>query len=85
VKYAFIARHRSVWPTRTMCRVLGVSASGFYDWLDRPQSAMEQSNARLLGRIKEVFAASDATYGSPRVVLDLRDAGETCSLNRVSP
>jgi putative transposase len=35
VKYGFIARHRSVWPTRTMCRIMAVSHSGFYEWLDR--------------------------------------------------
>lgn len=84
MKYAFIARHRHVWPTRTMCRVIGVSASGFYDWLKRPESARAQANARLLSRIREVFSSSDRTYGSPRVVLDLRDAGEACSENRVA-
>ena len=31
VKYGFIARHRSVWPTRTMCRVLAVSHNGLYE------------------------------------------------------
>ncbi|WP_422388884.1 IS3 family transposase [Keguizhuia sedimenti] len=84
VKYAFIARHRHVWPTRTMCRVIGVSTSGFYDWLKRPESLRAQANARLLSRIREAFTSSDRTYGSPRVVLDLRDAGETCSENRVA-
>jgi transposase-like protein len=68
VPYGFIARHRNVWPTRTMCRVLGVSASGFYDWLERPQSLRQQANARLLGHIRASFAASDRTYGSPRIV-----------------
>jgi putative transposase len=67
-----------------MCRVMGVSASGFYDWLNRPPSYRELANAKLLARIREVFADSDQTYGSPRVVMDLRDAGETCSLNRVA-
>jgi putative transposase len=67
-----------------MCRVLGVSASGFYDWRNRPQSAREVANANLLAKIRTIFASSDSTYGSPRVVLDLRDAGETCSVNRVA-
>jgi len=84
VKYGFIARHRSVWPTRTMCRVLGVSSSGFYDWFERPLSSRQQANAKLLTRIRDSFAASDQTYGSPRIVRDLQAAGETCSVNRVA-
>ena len=84
MKYGFIARHRRVWPTRTMCRVLGVSASGFYDWFERPQSKRGQANAQLLVRIRDSFAASDRTYGSPRILRDLQATGETCSVNRVA-
>jgi putative transposase len=67
-----------------MCRVLGVSASGFYDWFERPQSKREQANAQLIVRIRVSFAASDGTYGSPRILHDLQAAGETCSVNRVA-
>jgi putative transposase len=67
-----------------MCRVLGVSASGFYDWFERPQSKREQANAQLIVRIRASFAASDGTYGSPRILHDLQAAGETCSANRVA-
>ena len=82
MKYGFIARHRRVWPTRTMCRVLGVSASGFYDWFERSQSKREQANAQLIVRTRASFAASDGTYGSPCILHDLQVAGETCSANR---
>ena len=51
-----------------MCRVLGVSTSGFYDWFERPESLRQQANATLLLRIRESFAASVRTYGSPRIV-----------------
>lgn len=47
MKYAFIARHRSVWPTRMMCRVMAVSHSGFYEWLGRAASQRSQDDARL--------------------------------------
>jgi putative transposase len=67
-----------------MCRVLSVSASGFYDWFERPQSLREQRNAELLESIRRSFLASDKTYGSPRIVRDLRDAGAPCSVNRVA-
>lgn len=84
MKYGFIAKYRNVWPTRTMCKVLGVSSSGFYDWFERPPSQRERHNAKLLQAIKDSHEASDRTYGSPRVVLDLLDAGLACSENRVA-
>ena len=67
-----------------MCRVLGVSTSGFYDWFERRESLRQQANAVLLVRIRESFAASDRTYGSPRIVRDLHDDGVGCSENRVA-
>ena len=84
MKYAFVARYRPVWPTRVMCRLLEVSASGFYEWLNRPQSARSLANARLLVRIRESFALSDQTYGSPRIWKDMTEAGECCGENRVA-
>ncbi|WP_382155538.1 IS3 family transposase [Hydrogenophaga sp. ANAO-22] len=83
MKYGFIARHRSVWPTRTMCRVLAVSHSGFYEWMDRAPSQRSQDDARLTRLIRESFELSDRTYGSPRVWHDLRALGESCGMNRV--
>jgi putative transposase len=67
-----------------MCRVLGVSPSGFYDWLDRPPSLREQENDKLLKSIRLSHQASDNTYGSPRVYKDLQEAGVACSENRVA-
>lgn len=51
VKYGFIAKYRRIWPTRTMCHLLGVSTRGFYDWLDRPMNQHERANAQLLQAI----------------------------------
>jgi putative transposase len=67
-----------------MCRLLAVSPSGFYDWLQRAPSARSLANARLLLRIREFFALSGDTYGSPRIWKDLIVAGERCSENRVA-
>jgi putative transposase len=54
------------------CRVLGVSRSGYYDWLGRPPSAREEANTLLLKHIKEVHEDSRETYGWPRVHAELR-------------
>ena len=67
-----------------MCRLLGVSASGFHEWLGRPPSARSLANARLLVRIPEFFALSHRTYGSPRIWKDLAVAGERCGENRIA-
>jgi len=67
-----------------MCRLLEVSASGFYEWLGRPPSAQSLANARVLVRIRESYTLSDRTYGSPRICKDLVLAGERCSENRVA-
>ena len=59
----------------TMCRVLGVSASGYYRWLDRAPSVTAMNNAVLVERIRQVHAESHHTYGMPRVRAELRDQG----------
>ena len=84
MKFAFVARHRPVWPTRMMCRLLGVSASGFYEWLGRAPSVRALANAALLVGICESFALSQQTYGSPRVWKDLLVWGEACGENRIA-
>lgn len=82
--YEFIKAHRHEHDVRLMCRVLEVTPSGYYAWLKNPQSRRSIENARLLKLIRASFNASNGIYGSPRVFLDLREAGETCSKHRVA-
>ncbi len=84
MKYAFIEAHRHVHRIATMCRVLGVARSGFYAWVHRPLSDQALDNLRLLELIRASWIASGGIYGSPRVVRDLREAGETMGENRVA-
>ena len=84
MKYGFIERQRSVWPVRTLCRLLRVSHGGFYTWVGRPPSHRALANERLTGLIRQSFAQSDRTYGSPRVWRDLLAWGETVGENRVA-
>lgn len=79
-----IERCRDEFPVRLMCRCLKVSASGYYDWSKRPSSAGQIDNARLLGRIRELYEDSRGTLGAGRMHEDLADEGETASLNRVA-
>jgi transposase InsO family protein len=80
--YEFIKAHRGRYSVQTMCRVLGVAPSGYYEWLQQPISNHGQEDARLLRLIRASFVASHGIYGAPRVFLDLREAGETCSKHR---
>jgi putative transposase len=82
--YEFIKAHRGRYSVQTMCRVLGVAPSGYYEWLQQPISNRAQEDARLLRLIRASFVASHGIYGAPRVFLDLREAGETCSKHRVA-
>lgn len=85
MKFAFIAEHVKEFPVKLMCRVLGVSRSGYYAWKDRPPSRRAQESARLLGLIRQFHKRSRATYGSPRIWADLRDElGFRCSRKRVA-
>ena len=82
--YEFIKAHRQKHSVQVMCRLLGVAPSGYYAWLAQPLSDHAQEDARLLRLIRASFTASQGIYGAPRVFLDLREAGETCSKHRVA-
>ncbi len=75
--------HQAVFRVRTMCRVLGVSPSGYYAWKKRPPSKRTVDNERLLSRIREVHTFSRETYGQPRMYAELRDDGWQVNHKRV--
>ena len=83
-RYTFIKAHRGEFETAVMCRVLDVSRSGFYQWLRNPLSDRALEDHRLLALIRTAYTASHGVYGAPRIFLDLREAGETCSKHRVA-
>ena len=74
-RFRFIAVEKANYPVVRLCRVLNVSASGFYAWVKRPPSARTVANAALTERIRVVHARSRNTYGSPRVHAELRETG----------
>jgi putative transposase len=82
--YEFIKANRDQYDVKMMCRVLEVTRSGYYAWLHEPISHRAQEDVRLLRLIRASFVASHGVYGAPRVFLDLREAGETCSKHRVA-
>lgn len=66
-------QYRSTFPVKKMAKVLGVSASGFYRWLNRPPSNRTQANARLDLAVRAIYRAHKGRAGSPKVTKELRD------------
>ena len=64
--------HQAIYPVRTMCRLLGLSPSGYYAWRGRGPSCRARENAALTGEVLEIHARSDGTYGAPRIHAELR-------------
>ena len=84
MRCAVIARHRREFKVRLMCRVLEVSVAGFYAYLKRPACWRALIDEVLMAHIRIVFAASGETYGAPRVLHELREAGLPTSTKRVA-
>ncbi len=84
MRYQFIQAHRGQFPVRVQCRVLQVSASGFYAWRQRPRSPRAQANQRLSVQIRAAYQENRCAYGSPRICLELQAQGTRCSEKRVA-
>jgi putative transposase len=84
MSFNFIRDHAGRWPVRLMCRVLEVSASGYYAWRNRPESARAAANRALLADLRRLHAEHHGRYGSPRMHAALRAEGRTASRGRVA-
>ena len=83
MKFAFIAKHRGIWPVGWLCGALGVSRAGFYAWLMRRPSRRSRSDEELSAKVQASFLASDRTYGARRVWHDMIAEGVACGLHRI--
>ncbi len=84
MKFHFIAAHRAEFRLRTLCRVLGVSPSGFYAWGRRPAPRQAARNDALLVHIRAAHAASRRTYGAPRIHRELEAQGVLAGRHRIA-
>ena len=80
MRYAFVAEHRS----RVMCRCLRIHLSGYYAWLNNPQSRRAKEDARQTELIRTAWKESGKVYGYRKLHDDLIEQGEICFPNRVS-
>jgi putative transposase len=67
VKYVFIAQHKKAWPVDLMCRLLGVTRSGFYGYQRRGGGKTDYYHQELLEAVKDIAKATEDSYGSRRM------------------
>jgi putative transposase len=79
-----VSVHREQHRVSRICRLLGLSPSGYYAGLRRPASRRAGEDQDLLRRIRASHVASRGTYGSPRILADLRDQGIRIGRKRVA-
>ena len=75
MRFTLIDRAKRDFPVQRLCRVLGVSASGYFAWRSRLPSQRQRQDMVLLAHVRLAFALSNGTYGSPRMTRELRDQG----------
>ena len=76
--------HQADYPITSMCRLLGVSPSGYYAWMKRRPSRRAETDAALIGEIRAAHAASRGTYGAPRIHAELTAKGVRVRRKRVA-
>jgi putative transposase len=82
--FRFIERERANHHLTRLCRLLGVSPSGYRGWAGRRPSARAAADATLLETIRAIHRASRRTYGAPRVEAELRARGIAVGRKRVA-
>jgi HTH-like domain len=82
--FQFVSAHQAIYGIASMCRVLAVSASGYYAWRQRPPSARVRADAELTTRIRAIHQYSRGTYGAPRIHQELMAADIHAACKRVA-
>lgn len=84
MRFAVVRRLAAQHPVRRVCRLLGVSASGYYRWRQGPESARRREDRHLKQQILEIHVDHRACYGTPRIEKALRRKGIATSRKRVA-
>jgi putative transposase len=83
MRFAFIAKHRNIWPVAWLCDALDVSRSGFNSWLNSSPIARTRNDEVLLTAIYRSFKSTERPYGARRVWHDVLAEGLSCGLHRI--
>ena len=83
MKFAFIAKHRSIWPVIWLCNALDVSRLGFHAWINRKPAKRTLENEVIARVVRLSFVTSDRAYGARRAWHDVLAEGFNCGLHRI--
>ena len=84
MRFRLIDTAKKAFPVQRLCKVLGVSPSGYFAWKDRPASRRQRDDMVLLAHVRSAFALSNGTYGSPRMTRELQDDGHLVGRRRTA-
>ena len=84
MKFRFIDAAKKDFPVQRLCKVLGVSPSGYFAFKSRPSCRRRRDDMALLVYVRSAFALSNGTYGSPRMTHELQDGGLAVGRRRIA-
>ena len=84
MKYGVIEQMRQDYPVPPMCRLLGVSTSGYHAWRKRPPSSRTQQEPRLEAEILAAHQRTRETFRVERLQKDLVEHGVQVGVHRIS-
>jgi putative transposase len=78
-----VEMHKQQWSINRMSRLLNLSRSGYYAWLNRLPSTRARENNRLIEAIRRIYAQGRGEYGSPTIYQALRQGGDRVNHKRI--
>ncbi len=84
MRFRFIDQAKKDFPASRLCRLMGVSQSGYFAWKDRPASCRQRDDLVMLAHVRSAYSLSNETYGSPRMVRELQDQGFAVGRRRIA-
>ncbi len=82
--YRFVEREKATHSVVRLCRVLGVSPSGYWAWRTRKPSCRARADERFTRRIRAIHQASRGAYGVPRIHAELASMDTRCGRKRIA-
>lgn len=82
--FRFIDQAKKEFPASRLCRLMGVSQSGYFAWQTRPTSRRQRDDLAILAHVRSAYSLSNETYGSPRMMRELQDQGFAVGCRRIA-